>query len=310
MPDNLLHNQIYHSDCLTFLRSLPDNCVDVSFADPPFSLKKKYSTYKDNPKEADYLAWCKDWITEMVRVTKPTGSILLHNIPKWLTHYAGFLNTQADFLHWIAWDAGSTPRGKKLFPTHYGILLYAKDKKQHKFYEVRMPHKRCRKCLYLQKDYGGKKKGLHPFGPLIGDVWTDLHRVKHAGKRDKHPCQLPYPLLERIILMCSDEGNIILDPFMGTGTTAICAKKLGRVYLGSDLDLNYLKIANEKLSKTQSDSSLNGIWVSQYLGRVATLRDRDWKALAGLYDVPEDITAVDREEIDFRSVEETLFDVS
>ena len=89
--------------------------------------------------------------------------------------------------------------GKSLQPSHYGILYYVKDIKQTKFYELRYPHKRCRKCGYLLKDYGGKKQGLHPFGPLLSDVWTDIHRIKHNKYRDEHPCQLPIHLLERII---------------------------------------------------------------------------------------------------------------
>ena len=164
----------------------------------------------------------------MVRVTKATGSIFVHNIPKWLTYYASFLNKLADFKHWISWDAPTAPMGKTLQPAHYGILFYAKDAKQNKFREIRYPHKRCRKCHYLHKDYGGKKASLHPFGPLVSDSWTDIHRIKHNKYRDKHPCQLPIHLLERIILMSTDEDDIVLDPFLGTGTTAIAAKRLGR----------------------------------------------------------------------------------
>jgi len=75
---------------------------------------------------------------------------------------------------------------------------------------------------------------MHPYGPLISDVWTDIHRIRHKKRRDEHPCQLPIPLLERLILMTTDEGDIILDPFVGTGTTAIAAKRLGRKYIAID----------------------------------------------------------------------------
>jgi len=163
-------NNIIQGDCLDLLKEIPDNSIDMTFADPPFNLKKKYNGYKDSLEFQDYLNWCEKWIAEMVRVTKPTGSIFVHNIPKWLTYYATFLNKLADFKHWISWDAPSGPMGKTLQPSHYGILYYAKDVSQNKFYEIRYPHKRCRKCVYLLKDYGGKKAGLHPFGPLVSDV--------------------------------------------------------------------------------------------------------------------------------------------
>ena len=226
-------NTVIHGDCLEVMRSIPNDIADITFADPPFNLKKKYNGYKDNKEFATYVEWCKQWIYEMVRITKPTGSIFVHNIPKWLTYYAGFLNECAYFKHWIAWDAPTAPMGKSLQPSLYGILYYAKDLKKSKFYEIRYPHKRCRKCGYLLKDYGGKKAGLHPFGPLVSDVWTDIHRIKHNKYRDEHPCQLPIHLLERIILMSTDENDIVLDPFVGTGTTVIAAKKIGtKIYRG------------------------------------------------------------------------------
>jgi site-specific DNA-methyltransferase (adenine-specific) len=222
----------------------------------------------------------------MVRVTKPTGSIMVHNIPKWLTYYAAFLNDIADFRHWIAWDAMSSPLGKSLMPNHYGILYYAKDKKLNKYYDLRHPHKRCRKCNVLAKDYGGKKELLHPFGPLVSDVWTDLHRLRHAKRRDEHPCQLPETVLERLILMTTDEGETVLDPFAGTGTTLIAAKKLGRRYIGIELEANYVEIAERKLAIAKADSQAGGVWVSKYLNGFATIRDKDWALLEPQFDIP------------------------
>lgn len=92
-------NVILHGDCLEILRTIPDNSVDMTFADPPFNLNKKYNSYNDRRSLDTYLLWCKQWLAEMVRITKPTGSIFVHNIPKWLTYYASFLNDIADFKH-------------------------------------------------------------------------------------------------------------------------------------------------------------------------------------------------------------------
>ncbi len=294
-------NVILHGDCLEILCTIPDNSVDMTFADPPFNLNKKYNSYSDRRSLDAYLFWCKQWLTEMVRITKPTGSIFIHNIPKWLTYYASFLNEIADFKHWISWDAMSTPLGKTLMPTHYGILFYAKDRKLNKFYEVRHPHKRCRKCNVLLKDYGGKKAGLHPFGPLVSDVWTDLHRIKHAKNRDKHPCQLPETILERLILMTTDEGDIILDPFNGTGTTVIAAKRLGRKYIGIELDKQYVNIAEEKLRNVRSDSHIDGVWVSKYLNGIATIRDKDWNVLQSYFHIPHPIPLLEHKNIVYKN---------
>lgn len=292
-------NKILNGDATELFKKIPDNSIDVTFADPPFNLKKKYNGYKDSLEFEEYLKWCEIWIQEMVRVTKPSGSIFIHNIPKWLTYYSSILNKYATFRHWISWDAPSSPMGKSLQPSHYGILYYVKDIKQTKFYELRYPHKRCRKCGYLLKDYGGKKQGLHPFGPLLSDVWTDIHRIKHNKYRDEHPCQLPIHLLERIILMSTDESDIVFDPFMGTGTTAIAAKRLGRNYIGFELDNKYVSISNDKLKYEQSNSKLGDYWVSFFLKDIITLRDVDWEGLSEYYLLPQNNRAIDHTKIEF-----------
>ena len=290
-------DQIVHGDCLEIMRDIPDNSVDITFADPPFNLKKKYNGYKDNKENDAYLEWCKRWISEMVRITKPTGSIFVHNIPKWLTYYASFLNEIAHFKHWIAWDAPSGPMGKSLQPAHYGILYYVKDPTQNKFYEIRYQHKRCRKCRYLLKDYGGKKDLLHPFGPLVSDSWADIHRIKHVKYRDEHPCQLPPHLLERIILMSTDENDIVLDPFVGTGTSVIAARKLGRRFIGIDLDDQYVGITRGKLLRELPNSRIGTAWASFYLGEIVTLRDADWNNLSKNFSLP-----INARDIDFQKI--------
>lgn len=299
---NKFLNKIIKGDCLEVLKKIPDNSIDMTFADPPFNLKKKYNGYKDSLEFKEYIEWCDKWIGEMVRITKPTGSIFVHNIPRWLSHYVKLLNEHANFKHWIAWYAPTSPMGKSLQPTHYGILFYVKDSKKTKIYEIRMPHERERRSNYLQKDYGGKKAGLHPFGPLISDVWTDIHRIKHNKYRDEHPCQLPVSLLERLILLTTEEGDIVLDPFVGTGTTAVAAKKLGRKYIGFDLDEEYKRISENNLKKIQSDSKIGKSWVSFHLGEVRTIRDKDWVNLSSHFEIPKDMKDIDFTKIKVRKV--------
>ncbi len=284
-------NKVTVGDCLEIISNIENNSIDMCFADPPFNLEKKYTSYKDQKPVKEYLDWCEKWLCELVRITKPTGAIFVHNIPKWLTYYASILNDIAYFRHWIAWDALSSPLGKTLLPIHYGILFYTKVSKGFKFYEVRAPHKRCRVCNSYLKDYGGKKDQMHPFGALIGDVWTDIHRIRHNVRRDEHPCQLPIPLLERIILMSTDPSDIVLDPFLGTGTTAIAAKALGRHFVGIDIDPEYVQIANEKLADVEK-SIHKGYFVSRFLGKVQSIRDVDAVKL-----FPAQLTSVEKKKL-------------
>lgn len=292
---NSLINKVIQGDCLEIMRKIPDNSIDVTFADPPFNLKKKYNSYYDKHDVDEYLSWCKEWLMEMVRITKHTGSIFVHNIPKWLIYFGSYLNEIAIFRHWIAWDAMGSPLGKTLLPNHYGILYYVKSN-DFKFYDIRMLHKRCRNCHYVLQDYGGKKSQMHQFGPLVSDVWTDIHRIRHKKRRDEHPCQLPVHLLERLLLFSSDEGDIVLDPFIGTGTTAIAAKRLGRKYIGIDIDPKYVEITNRKLEGSKP-TVINGCYVSSFLENVITIRDKDWEKIKDAFFIPKGPLELERSEI-------------
>lgn len=278
-PD--IHNEvvtdrytIHLGDCLNYMRGLATDSVDMVFADPPFNLNKNYATYKDNLPLQQYLDWTYQWLEESIRVLKPTGSIFVYNIPKLLTFTAAKLNELAVFRHWIAWNSGGRPLGKTLQPAHYGILLYSKSKDL-KFYDVRAPHKRCRSCDQYLTDYGGKEHLRHPFGYLVSDVWDDLHRIRHRKRRiENHPCQLPIPLLERMILMTTDEGDVVLDPFAGSGTAAVAAMQLGRRYIGVDIDPEYFEATHEKLQNAHPMQE-NGVYLSIYLNKIVSIRDMD-----------------------------------
>ena len=173
-------NSVVNDDCIEVMNRMPEESAQLIFADPPFNLDKKYGTYEDNLPFTQYMEWTKEWINAAVRILKPDGTILLYNIPKLLTHTAPILNELCEFRHWIAWNSGGKPLGKTLQPAHYGILFYTKDKRS-KFYDVRAPHKECRKCHTYYTDYGGKEYMRHPFGYQSATYGTAIHRVRHAS---------------------------------------------------------------------------------------------------------------------------------
>jgi site-specific DNA-methyltransferase (adenine-specific) len=282
-----MENQILLGNSIELMKQMPDSCIDMVFVDPPYNLKKKYSKYKDERTGTDYIAWCNEWLSECIRLLKPTGSIFVINIPKWLTYHACYLNTIATFRHWIAWDALGSPTNSKLLPAHYGILWYTKTSKS-KTYIVRVPHKRGR-MNELLADWGGKKNLLHPYGKVASDIWTDIHRIRHKVRRDAHPCQLPPHLVERMILSTTDKGDIVFDPMVGTGTTAVAAKRMGRKYIGIDIDEKYVKIAKENVEYSKP-TTINGKYVSIYLNKVISVRDKDYKEVEpALEEIPQKI---------------------
>ena len=273
IPNHLL-DAAHNLDCVELMRSIPDESVAMVFADPPFNLNKKYASYKDNIPFAQYMAWTGEWLEEACRILKPDGSLFVYNIPKLLTYTAAMLNDMAEFRHWIAWNSNGQPLGKTMQPAHYGILFYTKTRAS-KFYDVRAPHKVCRVCDAYLKDYGGKERLRHKFGYQVSDVWDDIHRVRHRSKRiDSHPCQLPIHLLERLILMTTDEGDVIFDPFSGGGSAAVAARQMGRRYIGADIDEGYCAATNERLNAAESVKR-GDAYVSVHLGKIVSMRDVD-----------------------------------
>ena len=271
---NDLVDKVHHLDSMELMAAMPADSVNMIFADLPFNLDKKYTLYKDNLPFRQYIDWTKEWIDEACRILRPDGSIFVYNIPKLLVHTAPILNNYAEFRHWIVWDANGRPLGKTLQPSHYGILFYTKTKKS-KFYDVRAPHKKCRSCKEYLKDYGGKEHLRHAFGYQISDVWSDIHRLRHASKRvDDHPCQLPVHLLERLILMTTDENDLVLDLFAGGGSAAVATKQMGRKYIGAEIDHNYCLVSNRKLDAARPVKR-EGVYCSIHLDQIISVRDVD-----------------------------------
>lgn len=270
-----LTNKVYPIDCIEFMRNIPDGSIQLVFADPPFNVNKKYLSYDDKLSSEEYWSWTSTWLHECVRILRDDGSLFLYNIPRHLIHSVAILNEIAMFRHWIAWDSVGKPLGPTLQPSHYGILFYSKTDNV-KYYDVRAPHKVCRHCHGYLKDYGGKEHLRHKFGTLVSDVWNDLHRNRHASKRiDNHPCQLPVHLLERILLIGSDSGDVVFDPFCGGGSMAVAARQLKRRYIGTEIDPHYAEVSQQKYDEAKETKVKDNVYASIHLGKVVTIRDID-----------------------------------
>lgn len=246
-PLNALINKVHCADALELLKLLPSESVDLAFADPPYNLGYGYDLHNDKMPEGEYLAWCYLWITELIRVLNPTGSLFILHLPKFAIPIGAFLHSRMTFQHWIAWKAASRSSNKPLMPEHYALLYYTKSE-VFSANEVRYRHKRCRNCNELIADYGGKSHLAHKYGPQISDVWTDIGRAKH-GQRGEHPCKLPDKLVGRVIEFASNPGDLVLDPFNGTGTTTYMAQRLGRDYIGIELSEKYTAITQKRMAQ-------------------------------------------------------------
>lgn len=249
--ENLL-DVVHCGDAIEMLKKYPDNSIDLVFADPPYNLDKAYNSYNDEKKDEKYIEWCNSWLKEYVRILKPTGSLYLLNLPKWAIYHAAFLNQYLYLQNWIVWDAVSEPRGK-IMPSHYALLFYTKHPTNFTLnYKNVSPIDAPSFCLRQSCVKNRKNQGIDPKVPLT-DIWWDIHRIKHKRERDQHPCQLPEKLMERIILISSNKGAVVLDALSGVGTTAVVARKLGRRFIAIDIDKHYVDITRKKLAQIKSN---------------------------------------------------------
>lgn len=266
--DSIKVNTVYNQDCVSFLDNVaklhPDGFFDLVFADPPYNLQKNYSTYSDSSPDKEYLDWCEEWLAGMAKTLRKGGSLFILNLPKWSMHHSAFLNRFLEFRHWITWDALSDPRGK-IMPAHYSLLYFTKSGAPPIFNynlsdetaeQVQSPDSLtyCLRasCVKTRKKVGDDKK------EELSDVWFDIHRIKHKRDRDAHPCQLPTRLLERIIKLTTNKDGVVFDPFSGAGTTATTALMLGRNFVTTEIDPNYVQISNNNISSLMTNIDLFG----------------------------------------------------
>jgi site-specific DNA-methyltransferase (adenine-specific) len=231
---------LWADDCLKILPKINDEVVDTVFADPPFNLGKEYGA-RSNDNRPDYLEWCYAWLSECVRILKPGGSLFVYNLPKWNIPIGAFLGEkELEFRHWIAVEMSAClPIPKRLHPSHYSLLYYTKGKPK-TFRRIRTPIMTCRHCKKEIKDYGGHRAAMNPDGVTLKDVWSDIPPVRHSKFKsgDRKANALSTKLLDRVVEMSTQPGEIVFDPFGGSGTTfAVCEAK-HRHWLGTELDFS------------------------------------------------------------------------
>ncbi|MEI9909490.1 MAG: site-specific DNA-methyltransferase [Bacteroidota bacterium] len=223
--------------------SIPDNSIDFCFADPPYNLKKKYESWDDGIDIQEYFDWCDNWLSELARVLKPGRTLAVLNIPQWCVRHFKHLNKILDYQDWIVWEGLSMPV-RMIMPSHYSILCFSKGKPKSLPGFVRETNSllETKGIEALKEDYCireiciSKRKRLKAKDKEIStNIWWDVHRLKHTSRRVDHPCQLPPMFMYRLISLFTNEGEFVLDPFNGAGTTTLTAQQLNRKYVGIEL---------------------------------------------------------------------------
>lgn len=240
-------NYIHLGECPAYMKSLPDACVDLIITDPPFNIGKKYDSYADNLKFEEYLSWCRQWLDECVRILKPNGSLYLFNYPENNAYLKVYLDKKMRFRRWLTWHYHTnTGHSKKNFTrTQHSILFYTKgDEYVFNKEDVAQPYKNPADKR-IQKLISQGKNGTGPYDVFIFNI------VKNVSKeKTEHIAQLPLSLVEIFVKASSNPNQLVFDPFMGSGTTAVAAKKNGRNYLGCEISKKYYGIIQSRLRET------------------------------------------------------------
>lgn len=259
-------NKIYMKSS-EYMSEVDDNSVDLIVTSPPYNIDINYGNkvrsgrvieskgikYSDNLPENEYRKMLENVFTECKRVLKESGSIFI-NIknrydkdriitPFWIEEYFKDMYLKNVIIWNFDWG-GST--SKRFAPRYEYVYWFTKHKSKYKFNldDVKIPALNYRPDRY-------KSLLKNP-----SDVWRISMVSGNSEERTSHPAQYPEALIKRIILCSTDKNDLILDPFMGSGTSAVVAKKLNRNYLGYELQHDYIEIANKRLDNVNSNNEV------------------------------------------------------
>jgi len=244
-------------DVFDFLNKIDNNIVDLAIVDPPYFLNKgEWDVFKSHK---DFLIFTYNWLDSLIPKLKKSGSLYIFNTPYNCAYILLYLIEKGLFYqNWITWDKrdGLSYTKHKYVTCQETILFFTKGK-QYTFNAdaIRIPYESKERIEHAKRRgilKNGKRWFPNPNGKLCGDVWhitSERHKNKINGKTPKLPHATPKPLdmIERIIKASSNKGDLILDCFIGTGTTAVAAKKLGRNFIGCDISKEYVDIARRRI---------------------------------------------------------------
>lgn len=238
-------------DCLTLLPKLPSGCAHLVFADPPFNIGYEYDTHRDDMTPSDYLKWANRWLAECVRVLHPHGSLFLAIGDEYVADYKLRLDSFGlTMRNWIIWHYTFGPHQKKKFGRdHAHILYYVRDPENFTFNASAV-------MVESERQRSGDARA-NPEGRVPGDVWSFPRIVGNAKERNTfgHKAQMPEAVLDRIIRVASNAGELVVDPFGGSGTTLAVAKRLGRQWYGCELSEAYAAGARARIDAVKPNGA-------------------------------------------------------
>jgi site-specific DNA-methyltransferase (adenine-specific) len=226
-------------DAADRLSTLADGAADLIIADPPYNLGKHYGNNIDRRQWSDYGDFTRTWLQEAHRLLRPGGSIYVFMGVRYIARLFQLLEDELGltFQGWITWHyTQGMGRRRGFSPRHEDILFFSRGPDiTFELDDIRIPQKYYRRRNNM--------KGANP-----GDDWQFSHVHYCADERRDHPTQKPEALIERMVSASSKPGDLVVDPFVGSGTTARVAQVLGRRWLGVDVNPDYVAMAKTRLA--------------------------------------------------------------
>ncbi|MBX2891474.1 MAG: site-specific DNA-methyltransferase [Saprospiraceae bacterium] len=256
------NGELWAGNSVTWMKALPSESVDLIFADPPYNIKK--AEWDDFESHQAYIAWSVLWIEQAARLLKPTGTLYICGFSEILADLKSPAMQFFKGCRWLVWHYKNKANLGSDWGRSHESILHLRKSKQHIFNtdDVRIPYgnhtlKYPSHPQAETSQYGNGKRNdeiwePHPNGAKPKDVIEIPTTCNGMNEKTPHPTQKPEELLRKIILASSSPGHIVLDPFLGSGTTAVCAEQLGRRWLGCDLSLEYLDWAVRRLEIVQN----------------------------------------------------------
>jgi site-specific DNA-methyltransferase (adenine-specific) len=246
LPGIELHNADFHDA----VAGLPDASLDLVLADPPYGLGKDYGNDSDKLGGVEHLEWTLGWLRAVIPKLKPSGSLYVFCTWQYAPEIFSFLKTRLTMVNEIIWDRRVPSMGgtvRRFTSVHDNIGLFAVSRNYYFDLDpVRIPYDAITKKARSRKLFEGSKWLEVGYNPK--DIWSVSRLHRQHPERVAHPTQKPLELIERMVLASCPADGIVLDPFMGSGTTAVACAVHGRRFIGYEINPDYYAIAGQRLA--------------------------------------------------------------
>lgn len=243
-------NRVYCEDALAGLARIPDGSVDLILTDPPYNLGKDYGNASDQQSVADYLRWTEQWIDAALPKLKANGSLYIFLTWRYSPEIFVMLKQRMAMMNEIIWDRRVPSMGgsvRSFSSVHDTIGFFVKRKDYYFDLDaVRIAYDAATKKARSRSIFIGAKWLEVGYNPK--DLWSVSRLHKEHPERADHPTQKPLEIIERMVKASCPPGGVVLDLFMGSGTTALAAKRCGRDFVGFELNPDYCAIIEQRLT--------------------------------------------------------------